>query len=484
MDPKIAWFTPEQLGPAHEFWARNWEAQLGVDKMYLNNSDHNRDFLPFNDNYRHYNHNRNNGYHNSNNHYAPQKRKRENRASTYGLNHSADKHLLREHGGLTPWLVKGKTYRPDLSGLHDEIKDFFGYMSPREEERQMRNEVVSRIRQVMEDLWPDAKMEIFGSFRTGLYLPTSDIDLVVFGKWKTLPLWSLRDEIRKREIAYPEDIKVLDKASVPIVKLTDKETDVQVDISFNMMSGVKSAGLITEYMEEFPNLKYLVLVLKHFLLQRDLNEVFTGGISSYSLILMCINFLQLHPRIDARSPEANLGVLLIEFFELFGRNFNYWKTAIRIKGGGAYLPKEEIAKNMESGYRPSLLCIEDPLMPKNDIGRSSYGAMQVRHAFEYAFTILQYAVAPQNQCLMKGSVLSRIIRVTNEVVEYRDIICQKYRCKNTDSTDSDESSNEEKNDNTIATIEKTTNTVVRPTVPTYASIVTPNDKKSHQVHLE
>lgn len=46
------------------------------------------------------------------------------------------------------------------------------------------------------------------------------------------------------------------------------------------------------FMEEFPNLKYLVLVLKQFLLQRDLNEVFTGGISSYSLIYMAVSFLQ------------------------------------------------------------------------------------------------------------------------------------------------------------------------------------------------
>lgn len=38
------------------------------------------------------------------------------------------------------------------------------------------------------------------------------------------------------------------------------------------------------------------MVLKQFLLQRDLNEVFTGGISSYSLILMCISFLQVFPR--------------------------------------------------------------------------------------------------------------------------------------------------------------------------------------------
>lgn len=73
---------------------------------------------------------------------------------------------------------------------------------------------------------------------------------------------------------------------------------------------------------------------------------------------------QLHPRIDARNPNENLGVLLIEFFELYGRHFNYLKTAIRIKNGGAYITKEEIMRAMNNGYsRPSMLCIEDPLLP-------------------------------------------------------------------------------------------------------------------------
>ena len=61
-----------------------------------------------------------------------------------------------------------------------------------------------------------SQVEIFGSFRTGLYLPTSDIDLVVFGKWDTLPLWTLKEELARCDICDTDDIKVLDKASVSI----------------------------------------------------------------------------------------------------------------------------------------------------------------------------------------------------------------------------------------------------------------------------
>lgn len=49
------------------------------------------------------------------------------------------------------------------------------------------------------------------------------------------------------------------------------------------------------------------------------------------------------------------------------------KTGISIKNGGRYIPKEELQREMVDGHRPSLLCIEDPLTPGNDIGRSSYG---------------------------------------------------------------------------------------------------------------
>lgn len=438
MDPRIAWYPPEHLGFAHDLWTSIWEAEIGVDNMSLNNSNPNLDqkpteYIPLNFTNKFdqkiASNNTQNSIHNSQNQF---KRKRDsNKASTYGLNHSSNKHFLRD-GGLTPWRPHGRIYRlPGVIGLHEEIKDFYEFMSPTAEEANMRSDVVDRIRRVVNSLWPKADVQIFGSFRTGLYLPTSDIDLVVFGKWEKLPLHTLEKALLEKGITDQENIKVLDKASVPIVKLTDLETDVKVDISFNVPNSVKSAKLIMKFMDDYPILKYLVLVLKQFLLQRDLNEVFTGGISSYSLILLTVSFLQLHPRGDAKNPNINLGIMLIEFFELYGRHFNYLNTGIRIKNGGAYVPKEDITREMDNGHRPSLLCIEDPLTPGNDIGRSSYGAMQVKQAFEYAYLQLKCALAPQNNYLLKGnqSILGRIVRVTNEVVEYRKWIKEHFPVK-------------------------------------------------------
>ncbi|XP_046898091.1 terminal nucleotidyltransferase 4B [Hypomesus transpacificus] len=506
MDPRIAWFQPEQRGPANSLWVQIWETTQGLGNFHVNNnystgtpsttsstspklningasgtiiSNKNgavnsgvtnseprsqgmsnstgdsdvveqRDFIPLESNNNHNNRAAGRGGGRGgqvgsgvavvwrgvpDNAGHPNKRKRDNKASTFGFNSS----LLHsgsigsdQTGGCasftgTPWKVRN--YSDGIVGLHEEITDFYAYISPRPEEERMRLEVVDRIKGVINDLWPSAEVQVFGSFSTGLYLPTSDIDLVVFGRWETLPLWTLEEALRKRNIADENSVKVLDKATVPIIKLTDSYTEVKVDISFNVKSGVRAARLIKEFKEKYPVLPYLVLVLKQFLLQRDLNEVFTGGIGSYSLFLMAVSFLQLHYREDVCSPNTNMGVLLIEFFELYGRHFNYLKTGIRIKDGGCYVAKDEVQKSMMDGYRPSMLYIEDPLQPENDVGRSSYGAMQVKQAFDYAYVVLSHAVSPIAKHYPNNeaeSILGRIIRVTQEVNEYREWISKEW----------------------------------------------------------
>uniref|UniRef100_A0A3Q0S2E3 Terminal nucleotidyltransferase 4A n=1 Tax=Amphilophus citrinellus TaxID=61819 RepID=A0A3Q0S2E3_AMPCI len=347
----------------------------------------------------------------------PDRRKSDNKASTYGMNYSTANCTNGNYASTcTPW--KTREYSPGVL-LHEEVMDFYKYITPRPEEAAMRKEVVNRIETVIRELWPT--VQIYGSFSTGLYLPT-DIDLMVTGNWVRPPLHALEQALRKHKVADPLSIKVLDKATVPIIKLTDQETDVKVDISFNTENGVKAANFIKDYVKKYPVLPYLIIVLKQFLLQRDLNEVFTGGISSYSLILMVISFLQLHPRIDPSNPSENLGVLLIEFFELYGRNFNYLNTGIRIRSGGAYIAKDEII--MTNGFRPSLLYIEDP----NDVGRGSYGVMQVKDVFNYAFIVLSHAVSPLAQSYPNKDceTLGRIIRLTKEVIDYREWIIKKW----------------------------------------------------------
>uniref|UniRef100_A0A667XNX4 polynucleotide adenylyltransferase n=1 Tax=Myripristis murdjan TaxID=586833 RepID=A0A667XNX4_9TELE len=417
MDPRVAWIQPEQKGPANALWMHVWETSQGVrphsaqqQQHHNQNQNHNQCVnYPASDVFKNVAavvasstslcSSSNGNVHpsvpvNHTHSHHPGRRKSDNKASTYGMNYLLSNCTNGNYASSwTPW--KTRKYNPGVLGLHEEVMDFYNFMSPRPEEAAMRKEVVNRIEMVIKELWPTADVQIFGSFSTGLYLPTSDIDLVVFGKWERPPLQELEQALRKHNVAEPFSVKVLDKATVPIIKLTDQETEVKVDISFNVETGVKAASFIKDY-------------------------------------------VKLHPRIDARNPNENLGVLLIEFFELYGRHFNYLKTGIRIKNGGAYMAKEEIMKAMTNGYRPSMLCIEDPLLPGNDVGRSSYGAMHVKHVFDYAYTVLGHAVSPLARSYPNKdseSTLGRIIRLTQEVIDYREWIIKKWGGKHLAQTE-------------------------------------------------
>jgi non-canonical poly(A) RNA polymerase PAPD5/7 len=121
MDPRIAWFPPEQLGKSHELWTRIWETQLMpmMDNVSLNNSNPNleqkaQEFIPLD-----YTNNLDQKQGPSNRQRQisqdKERHKKENRASTYGLNHSSCVHLLtgENGGGLTPWRPPAKLYPLD-----------------------------------------------------------------------------------------------------------------------------------------------------------------------------------------------------------------------------------------------------------------------------------------------------------------------------------------------------------------------------------
>lgn len=59
--------------------------------------------------------------------------------------------------------------------LHEEVIDFYSYISPRPEEEKMRLEVVDRIKGVIHDLWPSAEV--------GILLNWKSVFLLIPGLW-------------------------------------------------------------------------------------------------------------------------------------------------------------------------------------------------------------------------------------------------------------------------------------------------------------
>ena len=62
-------------------------------------------------------------------------------------------------------------------------------------------------------------------------------------------------------------------AKVPIIKFDDTLTGLAFDVSFDGANGPKTAILVANLMHRLPPMRQLVIILKLFLQQRDMNEV-------------------------------------------------------------------------------------------------------------------------------------------------------------------------------------------------------------------
>ena len=303
-----------------------------------------------------------------------------------------------------------------LIRLHNEIVDFGRFLEPTEEEETARAAAVERVRAVVKSIWPAARFEVHGSFATGMYLPSSDIDAVILDSGAKSPaicLKALAITLARRGMAMK--IQLIAKARVPIVKFEEVESGFQFDISFDVANGPASAEIVRENMKRFPALRPLTTVLKAFLHQRGLNEVYSGGIGSYAVLCMVMAHLQLHNTTckstwagshgASDASEGCLGTLLIDFFELFGRRLVAEDVGISCGGKGpGFFKKRD--RNMYEEARPFLWAIEDPQDETNDLGRNSYACRQVKSAFEHAFTVITAPVDSRD-----GFLLRRIVQM-------------------------------------------------------------------------
>lgn len=336
--------------------------------------------------------------------------------------------MIAGHLDGCPWLPRGYEYDSDtLDGLHTEIEYFDGYMEPTPIEYTARVHVVKRIEKLILQVWPDAYVEVTGDVKYGLYLPNGDILVAVQNcqNWnRSLDVTALKDKIMASGVAEPNSIEILTygNTNIPALHLTDRESKINVGIVICVDMGdiMKRTQLIKYNLHKYPVLSKLILVLKQFWQQYDLNGS-KVGISLYDLITMCVKYLQSQPTQNV-NKNANLGYLLIGFFDMFGGKFDFRQNCIEYNG--RFLPQEEKKRNIGIEYNTIKRCSEDPAISLNNIDH-------VKCAFQYAHNLLlsngQSLIQSNANGCMRSSLLGRIIKISDEVIEYRKWIHITFR---------------------------------------------------------
>lgn len=234
-----------------------------------------------------------------------------------------------------------------------EVRDFYEYVKPCQFEDRLRGKLVDDLNQVVAKRlvgWQSYSMYPFGSYMSGLYLPTGDMDLafcsrgyVDGGRQMTPRLAQLQGFVkfvRSNGLAVHNRVEPIYKARVPLVKFVDKTTGLKIDISFENLSGIVAVDTFKTWKNQWPVMPILVTIIKQFLLMRGLNEPVNGGIGGFSVICMVVSMLQLLPPIQSGDvdQEHDLGSILMHFFDLYGNRFDYESVALRLNPPG-YIAK-------------------------------------------------------------------------------------------------------------------------------------------------
>lgn len=319
--------------------------------------------------------------------------------------------------------------------------DFYDYVRPRQFEQRIRDNLVENLRKAMRRdnrNFASAQAYAFGSFMSGLYLPTADMDLVVCSasfmrggpptylgakSW----LYKFQKLLVAQQVADSDSIEVIAHARIPLVKFVDKLTGLKVDVSFENLGGVDAVDTFVRWKNQYPAMPILVTVIKHFLLMRGLNEPVNGGIGGFSVICLVVSMLQLMPQVQSRSliPEHHLGEMLLEFFDLYGRQFKHETSAISLTGTVGYIRKvSELVRRLVFlcpltsvqsdvkgfAYRNmDRLSIIDPNSPANDISGGSSNTPSILARFEEAYKALRNRMKQVASSRDKGGILEVIL---------------------------------------------------------------------------
>ncbi|XP_023814284.1 poly(A) RNA polymerase GLD2 isoform X1 [Oryzias latipes] len=254
----------------------------------------------------------------------------------------------------------------------------------------------ARLQEDIQSIFSVARLYLTGSSMNGLGCRSSDADLclVITGNKKPDPL-SVLSRLRKlfRTLSYVEGTCLI-RAKVPILKFKEKGSDLEFDLNINNTVGIRNTFLLRSYAHADPRVRPMILVVKKWACHHQINDASKGTLSSYTLVLMVLHYLQTvrdpvlpslqrdHP--DCFSPcmeidmvpegsthvppyisrnQSSLGELLLGFLRYYASEFSWDKQVISVREATAF------PKTYAQEWRKKFICVEEPF-ERNNVARA------------------------------------------------------------------------------------------------------------------
>lgn len=305
----------------------------------------------------------------------------------------------RSHDGRKP--------QCDMKLLNNKLMHLAAELAPTQDDLDNCKQAFEVTREALLKRWPEANVILFGSFANGLSVRSSnDIDVCLHLPWLEPEDNAAKESVVQEaatilEEAGMEKFLVLPKARVPVVKCVYSVSGTKIDVTVNNILACINTKMIADYCRIDHRLVQLVSIVKHWAKCRSVNDPYTGTLSSYCYVLMCIFHLQTRappilPILQALPPtfslqvgewqasffsnvdmlagfgvsnNQNLAELIWEFFEYWAWKHDYANGVVSIRIG-SLLSKESKGWVRRLGNERHLFCVEDPFILSHDLGRT------------------------------------------------------------------------------------------------------------------
>lgn len=275
--------------------------------------------------------------------------------------------------------------------LSQQILDLFQACQQQITDLKKKDICRAELQREIQQIFPQSRLYLVGSSLNGFGTRSSDADLCLVikdepmnQKTEARHILSLLQKHFYTRLGYIERPQLI-RAKVPIVKFRDKVSGVEFDLNVNNVVGIRNTFLLRTYAHIENRVRPLVLVVKRWAGHHGINDASRGTLSSYSLVLMVLHYLQtlpepILPSLQKNYPEcfnpamqlhlvhhaprnipqyvskngSSLGDLLVGFLKYFAIQFDWKNKMISVREGKAVQRTDGIE------WRNKYICVEEP----------------------------------------------------------------------------------------------------------------------------
>ena len=150
-------------------------------------------------------------------------------------------------------------------------------------------------------------------------------------------------------------------------------------------SEISSVDFVKEQITKYPEIKFILRVLKRYFYYKKMNTAFLGGLSSYNLFLLLLSYAKFLD-ISQNSEKGNLGYFLFHFLYFF-KIFDFKQYIININSENNIYDIISPEKIKEFNFGKSIVII-DPITGVN-ASKSSYKIDDIQNTFSEAYDFFQ-----------------------------------------------------------------------------------------------